>query len=93
MPARVDRKPQNVDHPESAVDLYLSVYDVIIYFGIIDILQDFNTKKKLEHGLKSLRLDPMTISSVEPNLYAKRFIGFLGRVFQENEESFVTSST
>ena len=34
------------------------VSDVILYFGIIDILQDYDISKKLEHAYKSLQVDP-----------------------------------
>ncbi|KAK6945598.1 Phosphatidylinositol-4-phosphate 5-kinase, core [Dillenia turbinata] len=56
-------------------------YDVVLYLGIIDILQEYNLKKKLEHTYKSLRLDPQSISAVEPKLYSRRFIDFLEKVF------------
>ncbi|KAH7833671.1 hypothetical protein Vadar_008602 [Vaccinium darrowii] len=39
--------------------------------------QNYNMKKKIEHAYKSLQHDPMTISSVDPKLYSKRFISFL----------------
>ncbi|KAM3702810.1 hypothetical protein ACB098_04G051300 [Castanea mollissima] len=49
------------------------VFDVILYFGIIDILQDYDSSKKLEHAYKSLQLDPASISVVDLKLYSKRF--------------------
>ncbi|CAA6664931.1 unnamed protein product [Spirodela intermedia] len=86
MPAQASWKPQSNECPEST-GFYLGVYDVVLYFGIIDILQGYNARKKVEHALKSLRFDPLTISAVEPKLYAKRFIGFLEKVFQERDWS------
>ncbi|KAG5098318.1 hypothetical protein JHK82_048172 [Glycine max] len=43
-------------------------YDVVIYCGIIDILQDYDISKKLEHAYKSLQVDPSSISVVDPKL-------------------------
>lgn len=61
------------------------VYDVILYFGIIDILQDYDITKKLEHAYKSLQVDPNSISAVDPKLYSRRFQDFVGRIFVEDE--------
>jgi 1-phosphatidylinositol-4-phosphate 5-kinase len=36
----------------------------IYYFGVIDILTEYNTKKKLEHFFKSLKYGTSTISCV-----------------------------
>ncbi|KAH7650849.1 Phosphatidylinositol-4-phosphate 5-kinase protein [Dioscorea alata] len=47
------------------IDLF-KVYDVVLYLGIIDILQEYNLTKKIEHTCKSLRYDPMSISAVDP---------------------------
>ena len=51
--------------------------DEIYYCGVIDILQKYNTHKHGETIIKSLYLDTSTISSVDPDSYAKRFIKFL----------------
>lgn len=82
MPAQARQKlqPDGVDLEWG--DLF-EVYDVVLYFGIIDILQEYNITKKLEHAYKSLVFDPLTISAVEPKLYSKRFISFLEKVFPE----------
>eukprot|EP00803_Ostreobium_quekettii_P004207 evm.model.scf_1435.1 EVM.evm.TU.scf_1435.1 scf_1435:7254-16830(-) len=56
--------------------------DVVVYFGIIDILQEYNIIKRLEHRFKSLAHDGKTISAVDPNAYAERFMRFMRRVFQ-----------
>jgi hypothetical protein len=45
----------------------------VLYFGIIDILQDYDISKKLEHAYKSFQVDPTSISAVDLNLYSKRF--------------------
>lgn len=57
------------------------VYDVVLYFGIIDILQEYDMGKKLEHAYKSLHFDSLSISAVDPALYAKRFLHFMNGVF------------
>jgi 1-phosphatidylinositol-4-phosphate 5-kinase len=60
------------------------VHDVILYFGIIDILQDYDITKKFEHVYKSVKTDPNSISAVDPKLYSKRFQDFLGKIFVED---------
>ncbi|PKA63759.1 Phosphatidylinositol 4-phosphate 5-kinase 1 [Apostasia shenzhenica] len=83
MPAQANRKLlQNEGLDSTEVDLF-EVYDVVLYLGIIDILQEYNISKKIEHTCKSFKYDPFTISAVEPNLYSKRFISFLEKVFPE----------
>lgn len=59
------------------------LYDIILYFGIIDILQDYDISKKLEHAYKSIQFDPTSISAVDPKQYSKRFRDFIFRVFVE----------
>ncbi|KAL6749605.1 PIP5K-domain-containing protein [Haematococcus lacustris] len=54
---------------------------VVLYFGIIDILQDYNGAKRLEHRLKSLMHDSYSISVTDPKTYAQRFQSFLRSVF------------
>eukprot|EP00884_Botryococcus_braunii_P012486 jgi/Botrbrau1/21238/Bobra.39_2s0036.1 len=55
--------------------------DVILYFGIIDILQEYNMSKRIEHGFKSIINDGKAISAVDPRQYARRFQDFLKKVF------------
>ena len=43
------------------------VYDVVLYLGIIDILQEYNIRKKIEHAYKSIQYNSLSISVVEPN--------------------------
>ena len=63
------------------------MFDVILYFGIIDILQDYDISKKLEHAYKSLQVDPTSISAVDPKLYSKRFRDFIHTIFlQDNTD-------
>ncbi|XP_071690172.1 phosphatidylinositol 4-phosphate 5-kinase 6-like [Rutidosis leptorrhynchoides] len=58
--------------------------DVILFFGIIDILQDYDISKKLEHAYKSFHYDSTSISAVDPRLYSKRFKDFIFRVFADD---------
>lgn len=91
MPAQADRTSR------SEIDSFLfgggglltrnkigEAYDVILYFGIIDILQDYGIPKKLEHAYKSLQTDPNSISAVDPKLYSQRFRDFICRIFIED---------
>lgn len=78
MPAQAIHKINDEDE----VELF-EVYEVVLYMGIIDVLQEYNMKKKVEHACKSLKFDPLSISAVEPKLYAKRFLSFLQKVFPE----------
>ncbi|XP_068641173.1 phosphatidylinositol 4-phosphate 5-kinase 8-like isoform X2 [Aristolochia californica] len=82
MPAQAIKRLQH-DGSNSGAEDRFEVYDVVLYLGIIDILQEYNITKKIEHACKSLQFDPMTISAVEPKFYAKRFIDFLEKVFPE----------
>ncbi|XP_052305335.1 phosphatidylinositol 4-phosphate 5-kinase 1 isoform X2 [Populus trichocarpa] len=61
------------------------IFDVVLHFGIIDILQDYDISKKLEHAYKSLQVDPTSISAVDPKLYSKRFRDFIHRIFIEDK--------
>ncbi|GAB2211414.1 hypothetical protein Drorol1_Dr00024727 [Drosera rotundifolia] len=62
-----------------------AIFDVVLYFGIIDILQDYDITKKIEHAYKSLQVDPTSISAVDPKLYSKRFRDFMHRIFLEDD--------
>lgn len=80
MPAQANHKLVQSETDSAEVELF-EVYDVVLYLGIIDILQEYNMKKKIEHACKSLKFDPLSISVVEPKFYSKRFITFLERIF------------
>ncbi|XP_042379514.1 phosphatidylinositol 4-phosphate 5-kinase 6-like isoform X2 [Zingiber officinale] len=58
-------------------------YDVVLIFGVIDILQDYDISKKLEHAYKSIQYDPSSISAVDPKQYSRRFRDFIYRAFRE----------
>jgi len=49
----------------------------VYYFGIIDVLQKYNTKKALEHSYKKMTVKGDLISSVPPDVYSSRFLEFL----------------
>ncbi|KAK9743361.1 hypothetical protein RND81_03G234200 [Saponaria officinalis] len=92
MPARAERLARRSDFdqyvPGGGGNLMPSrngeIYEVILYFGVIDILQDYDISKRLEHAYKSLQADPTSISAVDPQLYSKRFRDFIGRIFVED---------
>jgi len=48
MPARAEQMVQDNDSEANG-----QVYDVVLYLGIIDILQEYNIRKKIEHAYKS----------------------------------------
>ncbi|XXG82274.1 hypothetical protein AAC387_Pa10g0257 [Persea americana] len=56
-------------------------YNVVLYIGIIDILQNYNMVKRMEHLYKSLQFDSQSISAVNPKAYSLRFQNFLCNVF------------
>ncbi|XP_017247644.1 phosphatidylinositol 4-phosphate 5-kinase 7 [Daucus carota subsp. sativus] len=92
MPARASCKllRDNIDSAE--VELF-EVYDVILFLGIIDILQEYNIKKKAEHAYKSIQFDSTSISVVEPKFYSRRLINFLESVILvENEEVVIVEN-
>lgn len=92
MPARAERLARKSDFDRYTPGGFSSltpsrsgeIYEIILYFGIIDILQDYDITKKLEHAYKSLHVDPTSISAVDPKLYSKRFRDFIGRIFLED---------
>ncbi|XP_074558570.1 phosphatidylinositol 4-phosphate 5-kinase 2-like [Curcuma longa] len=81
MPARAERTTKGV--PMSIHNG--KIHNVILYFGIIDILQDYDISKKLEHAYKSMQVDPNSISAVDPKLYSRRFQDFIRRIFIEDD--------
>jgi len=58
---------------------------LLIFVGIIDILQYYRLFKKIEHTFKSVIADGDTVSVVEPGFYAQRFKEFMStKVFRKN---------
>ncbi|XP_055812163.1 phosphatidylinositol 4-phosphate 5-kinase 9 [Solanum dulcamara] len=76
MPARAEYIPK-----EGQTQVFHEVYDVVLYLGIIDILQEYNMSKKLEHAYKSIQFDSVSISAVDPTYYSERFLEFIRKVF------------
>nr|XP_043627884.1 phosphatidylinositol 4-phosphate 5-kinase 9-like [Erigeron canadensis]XP_043627892.1 phosphatidylinositol 4-phosphate 5-kinase 9-like [Erigeron canadensis] len=79
MPARAELLP-GVEEKQ----MFHEVYDVVLYLGIIDILQEYNITKKIEHKYKSLQFDSLSISAVDPTYYSQRFLEFIRKVFPQN---------
>ncbi len=62
---------------------------LLLFIGIIDILQSYRMLKKMEHFWKSLIHDGDTVSVHRPGFYAKRFQSFLfDRVFKKAPPPF-----
>eukprot|EP00731_Ephydatia_muelleri_P027291 Em0019g164a len=53
------------------------------YFVVVDILQEYNASKKVEHHFKTkvLRQSGLWISAVNPTYYAQRFLEAMDRIF------------
>lgn len=79
MPARAEQIPGKEE-----TQMFHEAYDVVLYLGIIDILQDYNMTKKIEHAYKSLQFDSLSISAVDPTFYSRRFLDFIQKVFPSN---------
>ncbi|CAL4966215.1 unnamed protein product [Urochloa decumbens] len=79
MPARAEQTTKE-DDSES----FDQVYDVVLYLGIIDILQEYNFRKKIENTYKSIQYNSLSISVVEPNFYSERFLKFIRTIFPES---------
>lgn len=52
---------------------------LLLFLGIIDILQSFHLKKKLEHTWKSMLHDGDTVSVHRPGFYSRRFQDFMSK--------------
>ncbi|XP_024959323.1 phosphatidylinositol 4-phosphate 5-kinase 8-like isoform X2 [Cynara cardunculus var. scolymus] len=86
MPAQANHKVSQDVSGSTEVELF-EVYDVVLYLGIIDILQEYNVRKKIEHAYKSVRHDPMSISVADPKFYSKRFFNFLEKAFPADTDT------
>ncbi|XP_027578170.2 phosphatidylinositol 4-phosphate 5-kinase type-1 beta isoform X1 [Pipra filicauda] len=61
---------------------------LLLFMGIIDILQSYRLMKKLEHSWKALVYDGDTVSVHRPSFYADRFLKFMStRVFKKVQVS------
>ena len=89
----------NISSEKSAVDrinILKGLYDFedggilsingkrIYYFGIIDILTEFNTAKHFEYYFKKLRYCSENMSCIPPIYYKQRFYNYLNTVFSIN---------
>ncbi|EPS70699.1 hypothetical protein M569_04062 [Genlisea aurea] len=87
MPARVERTERKI-RTDAEIQLLGDptgeYYDVILFFGIIDILTEYDMTKKLEHAYKSIQYDPNSISAVDPKQYSRRFRDYIFKVFAED---------
>ncbi|KAK1278502.1 Phosphatidylinositol 4-phosphate 5-kinase 6 [Acorus gramineus] len=85
MPARVELVMRGSDCESQLIGEPTGEFcDVVLFFGIIDILQDYDISKKLEHAYKSIQYDPTSISAVDPKQYSKRFRDFIYKVFTDD---------
>uniref|UniRef100_A0A4W3GM74 Phosphatidylinositol-4-phosphate 5-kinase type 1 gamma n=1 Tax=Callorhinchus milii TaxID=7868 RepID=A0A4W3GM74_CALMI len=64
---------------------------LLLYIGIIDILQSYRLIKKLEHTWKALVHDGDTVSVHRPNFYADRFFKFMSNVVFRKSSSLKSS--
>lgn len=62
---------------------------LLLFLGIIDILQNYRLFKKLEHTWKSIIHDGDSISVHNPSFYAERFQNYISRrVFMRGKLHF-----
>ncbi|XP_024380770.1 phosphatidylinositol 4-phosphate 5-kinase 9 isoform X1 [Physcomitrium patens] len=82
MPARAERVHKKDDESKTSEGQFFGEsHDVVLYFGIIDILQNYSLSKRIEHAYKACQFDSISISAVEPKLYSKRFQEFIRQIF------------
>ena len=62
--------------------------NLLLFIGIIDILQSYRLLKKMEHFWKSLIHDGDTVSVHRPGFYAQRFQNFLFKSVFKKAEHF-----
>uniref|UniRef100_A0A3Q3RCA5 PIPK domain-containing protein n=1 Tax=Monopterus albus TaxID=43700 RepID=A0A3Q3RCA5_MONAL len=65
---------------ESIQGVMVSYLCLLLFIGIIDILQSYRLIKKLEHSWKSLIHDGDTVSVHRPGFYAERFYKFCSTI-------------
>ncbi|KAI1882634.1 hypothetical protein AGOR_G00236900 [Albula goreensis] len=64
---------------------------LLLYVGIIDILQSYRLIKKLEHTWKALVHDGDTVSVHRPSFYAERFMKFMSTTVFRKSTSLKSS--
>ncbi|CAB3362904.1 Hypothetical predicted protein [Cloeon dipterum] len=65
---------------------------LLLYLGVIDILQSYRLQKKLEHTFKSIIHDGDTVSVHRPGFYAQRFQDFMAKTVFTKIQSRHTGS-
>ncbi|XP_063076501.1 phosphatidylinositol-4-phosphate 5-kinase, type I, gamma b [Engraulis encrasicolus] len=64
---------------------------LLLFIGIIDILQSYRLVKKLEHTWKALVHDGDTVSVHRPSFYAERFLKFMSNTVFRKSSSLKSS--
>ncbi|XP_076366261.1 phosphatidylinositol 4-phosphate 5-kinase type-1 alpha-like isoform X3 [Tachypleus tridentatus] len=78
--AEVEPVDQDEDVPPGGIPARNSRGErLLLFVGIIDILQSYRFKKKLEHTWKSALHDGDTVSVHRPSFYAQRFQDFMAK--------------
>ena len=54
----------------------LCIGNEVYFVGLIDILQKYNKRKKLENWIKKIKYEETEISAAPPDLYAQRMRDF-----------------
>ena len=57
--------------------IYSAQGDYVYFMSIIDIFQEYNFQKRMEHSFKALKGKGNMLSSVPPKPYADRFSHFI----------------
>jgi len=61
--------------------------EVALFLGVIDWLQPYNARKRIEHSFKIIFIGgSAAISVCEPRVYAKRFLKLMSRLFVAEKE-------
>ncbi|XP_028318637.1 phosphatidylinositol-4-phosphate 5-kinase, type I, beta a isoform X2 [Gouania willdenowi] len=67
--------------------------NLLIFLGIIDILQSYRFIKKMEHSWKALVHDGDTVSVHRPGFYADRFLKFMSSTVFKKQQPFRGASS
>jgi hypothetical protein len=61
-------------------------HHVFLHIGIVDIFQNYNVIKRIEHAYKSIiQYDSTLVSTVNPKLYSSRLHHFLSKLFSPED--------
>ena len=74
---------KNIENSHSAFKAHTLTGPAVYYFGIVDFLQDWTTKKTIERHLKIYvtRKDADGLSVMQPLQYMKRFQNKMDQIF------------